>query len=124
VADAKASGAGEIAAPERSGSTDSASTLVVIQNDSPERLRLVFSGPEARIEELETCGACARYSLVGPAFCPEKGPIGRYTLQPGEYEVLVEAISDEGVTPFTGTWPLGEGGEYYTCFFIVTTLGP
>jgi len=124
VADAKASGAGEIAAPERSGSTDSASTLVVIQNDSPERLRLVFSGPEARIEELETCGACARYSLVGPAFCPETGPIGRYTLQPGEYEVLVEAISDEGVTPFTGTWQLGEGSEYYTCFFIVTTLGP
>jgi tetratricopeptide (TPR) repeat protein len=121
---AEASGAGEIAPPERSGSTGDASAMVIIQNDSPEQLRLVFSGPEAQIEELEACAACERYSLVGPAFCPEKGPIGRYTLQPGDYDVLVETIGGGEVTPFTGKWQLSEGSEYYSCFFIVTTLTP
>jgi len=124
VADARASGAPEITMPERSGSTGNASAVVVIQNDAPEQMRIVFSGPEAQIEELEACTACTKYFEVGPAFCPEKGPIGRYVLQPGEYDVRVEAIDNERVEPFVGTWQLGEDSEYYTCFFIVTRVEP
>jgi len=124
VADARASGAGIIAAPERSGSTSSGSTVVIIQNDSPERLRIVFSGPDSRIEELAACSSCQTYSLIGPLYCPEQGPIGRYTLPPGQYDVVVQSVSDTGVTPWTGDWDLISGDEYYSCFFITVTSLP
>jgi hypothetical protein len=124
VAEARASGAGTIPAPQRSGDTSSGSTVVVIQNDSPERLRIIFSGPDSRIEELEACSSCQTYSLVGPLYCPEQGPIGRYTLPPGPYDVVVQSISDKGVTPWTGDWDLISGDEYYNCFFITETSYP
>jgi uncharacterized membrane protein YhaH (DUF805 family)/tetratricopeptide (TPR) repeat protein len=115
---ARASGAGEISAPSRSGRTSKGSTQVVIQNDSPEKLRLVFSGPEALIVDLAACDGCTTY-MITPFSCPEMGPIGRYTLQPGNYDVLVESISDSGVTPYTGSWELKGGDEYSSCFFII-----
>lgn len=91
--------------------------MVVIQNDSPERLRLVFSGSQSMIVELAACSSCTTYMFT-PFSCPEKGPVGRYSLTPGNYEVLVESISDSGVTPYTGTWELVGGDEYYSCFYI------
>ena len=115
---ARAAGAGEISAPPKSGKTSRGSTQVVIQNDSPEKLRLVFSGPEALIVELDACSSCTTY-MITPFSCPELGPIGRYTLQPGNYDVLVESISDSGVTPYTGSWELVSGDEYSSCFFII-----
>jgi tetratricopeptide (TPR) repeat protein len=124
VSQSQATSAGEIPTPERSGSTGSTVTEVVIQNDSPERLRIVFSGPESRVEELEPCSSCTKYTGIGPLYCPEQGPIGRYPLAPGEYDVVVEAISGDGTTPWTGNWSLVTGDEYYNCFFIVTTFGP
>lgn len=122
VTQSQANSAGEIPAPERSGTTGSQLTEVVIQNDSPERLRIVFSGPEARVEELEACPTCMKYTGTGPLYCPELGPIGRYTLMPGQYDVVVQAISDSGVTPWTGKWDLSTGDEYSQCFYIVSTL--
>jgi tetratricopeptide (TPR) repeat protein len=124
VMQAKAAGAGEIPAPQSSGSTDSGITLVIIRNDSPEQLRIVFSGPESQVEELDSCSSCTHYTGTGPLYCPEQGPIGRYTLKPGQYDVVVEAISDSGTTPWTGTWDLLDGDEYYNCFFIVRTFSP
>jgi tetratricopeptide (TPR) repeat protein len=124
VAQAKVTSAGEIPAPERSGSTGSGLTEVVIQNDSPERLRIVFSGPESHVEELEACSSCITYTTIGPLYCPEQGPIGRYTLNPGQYDVVVESIGDSGTTPWTGNWSLVDGDEYYSCFFVVTTVSP
>lgn len=124
VAQAQALGAGEIPPPARSGSTGSDVTAVIIQNDSPDPLRIVFSGPESRVEELEACDTCTNYTGTGPAFCPELGPIGNYTLLPGEYDVVVESVSDDGTTPWTGSWEMLSGDEYYSCFFVVTTFGP
>jgi tetratricopeptide (TPR) repeat protein len=124
VAEAKTSNVAEIPEPERTGFTSAGNTVVIIQNDSPEQLRIAFSGPESRIEELDACDSCKNYSIVGPVFCPEEGPIGRYALAPGEYDVVVEAIGDRGVTPFKGEWALGSGDEYFSCFFIVTTFWP
>lgn len=118
---ARAAGAGEIAPPQKSGSTGSGETLVVIQNDSPERLRIVFSGPESMIMELAACSSCTTWS-IRPFSCPEEGPIGRYSLPAGEYDVLVESISDSGVTPFTGDWELVGGDEYYSCFYILKSF--
>jgi hypothetical protein len=122
VAEAQAAGAGNIPAPQSVGGSGSGPAVVVIQNDSPEKLSIVFSGPEARIEELEACATCTNYSGDGPEACPEQGPIGTYELPSGDYDVVVKSISDEGVTPFTGQWGLTDGEEYYSCFFLVTTI--
>jgi hypothetical protein len=122
IADARESGAGIIPAPQRSGSTTGGSTVVEIQNDSPDRLRIVFSGPEARVEEITACTACRTYSaLLEPTYCPELGPIGRFTLSPGNYDVVVQSISDKGVTPWTGNWVLSSGDKYSSCFFITVS---
>ena len=121
VAEAQAAGAGNIPAPQSVGGSGSGPAVVVIQNDSPEKLSIVFSGPEARIEELDACGSCTNYTGDGPEACPEQGPVGTYELPSGDYDVVVKSISDDGVTPFTGQWNLATGDEYYSCFFLVTT---
>jgi len=124
LANARASDAGTIAAPEQSGETGDDSTVVVIQNDSPRRLRIVFSGPESRIEELGPCGSCMTYSYFAPIVCPRQGPVGSYTLPPGQYDVVVETVSAGDVTPWIGAWGLSGGAEYYNCFYITETSIP
>lgn len=118
VADARAKGTGSIPAPEASGSTGSGDTVVVIQNASPSKLRLVFSGPTPRLEELPACKGCTKYINTAPASCPKNGTVGTYTLKPGDYNVLVKTI---GATarPFAGNWALSNGTRYNSCFFIV-----
>jgi hypothetical protein len=122
VANAKMGGAGNLPTPERSGTTNDGSTVVIIRNESPERLRIGFSGAENRIEELEACSTCSTY-YASPLFCPDTGPVGRYTIQPGQYFVVVDSISDSGITPWSGDWILESGGEYTNCFFIVKKYG-
>lgn len=122
IADATASGAGELPAPNSVGITGDADgpATVVIQNDSPESMSLVFQGPDVRVERLEPCTDCIDYQGAGPAECPELGPVGEYELEPGVYDVVVKASSDAGVTPFRGRWTLEPGGEYFSCFYLVT----
>jgi tetratricopeptide (TPR) repeat protein len=124
VEESRAASAGEIPPPERSGSTGNTMTAVRIQNDSPDRLRIVFSGPESLIAELEACSTCTTYPGFGPLFCREKGPVGYYPLPAGDYDVVVESISNTGTTPWTGRWSLVSGDEYYSCFIVTTTFGP
>ncbi|HWQ14038.1 MAG TPA: hypothetical protein VNL77_14655 [Roseiflexaceae bacterium] len=123
IADARASGAGELPPPQAVGGGGSGPVTVVIQNDSPETLSLVFSGPEVRVEKLEACADCEKFTGDGPSACPEQGPVGRYVLAPGTYEVVVKAISSSGVTPFRGSWTLESGQEYSSCFYLVTSGG-
>lgn len=120
VAQAKEQGAGNLPAPERSGSNSGGPPVVTIRNDSPEPMRIVFSGPEGRIEELEKCSSCEKYVGKPPEACPNKGPIGRYTLKPGEYDVVVKATGNQRVHPFKGKWSMDSGGTYTNCFYIVT----
>ena len=123
VAQAKALGAEEISQPESSGSTTSGVVQVIIQNDSPDRMRITFSGPSSQVEELEACSTCTSYEIEqAPLFCPELGPVGQYTLPPGVYDIVVESISDDAVTPWVGNWNLVDGNEYHRCFFITTEL--
>ncbi len=120
----RSTGAAELPAPQRTGSTESGVSTVIIQNSSPERLRIAFSGPEGRVEQLEPCETCERFNLFAPSTCPDEGSVGSYRLAPGEYDVLVEAISSPSTNPWSGTWGLEGGAEYDHCFFIVTTFGP
>ncbi|GAB4109528.1 MAG: hypothetical protein Fur005_18850 [Roseiflexaceae bacterium] len=122
IAEAEAFGAGGLPAPQViGGGSDSGEVVVIIQNDSPEKLSMVFSGPETRVEELGPCTDCEKFTGDGPAACPELGPVGRYVLAPGTYTVVVKASSDQGVTPFSGSWELEGGQEYSSCFFLVTS---
>ncbi len=121
VKQAKASSAGEIPQPESSGSTTSGVVKIVIQNDSPEPIRITFSGTYSQIEELEACATCMKYGIgQAPMYCPELGPIGQYTLPPGVYDIVVELISDNTITPWTGNWNLIDANEYYRCFLLTT----
>lgn len=120
VAQAKAAGAQEISQPESSGFTTSGVVQVIIQNDSPERLRITFSGPNSQVKELDACPTCTQYSVEQtPMYCPEVGPIERYTLPPGVYDIVVESINDNTVTPWAGNWNLIDGNEYYRCLLLV-----
>lgn len=119
VDDTRTKGAGQIDRPGYSGSRGDGTTAVVIRNDSPEKLRLVFSGPTPRLEELAPCTTCKTYTENGPKGCPNQGPVGTYVLQPGQYDVVVKSIGDRGVRPFTGTWSLDQSSEYNSCFFII-----
>jgi hypothetical protein len=124
VSQAQTTSAGEIPTPERSGTTGTGVSDVVIQNDSPEHIRIVFSGPETRVEELEPCSSCTTYTGEGPLYCPALGPIGRYSLTPGDYDIVVEPIGDTGTIPWTGRWSLVAGDEYSICFFRVIRTEP
>jgi hypothetical protein len=124
IAQARAEGSGEIAQPGWSGYTGSSLTEVTIRNDSPERMRIVFSGPEPRFEEIAPCENCQTYIGEGPETCPNQGPVATFTLQPGDYEVLVRSVSDPTVNPFTGNWALAQGEAYNNCFYLVESPSP
>jgi hypothetical protein len=118
-AKAKAEGAGNIPPPSVSQSTGDGSTVIEIRNDSPEKMQIVFGGPTPRIEELPACTTCETYTLVAPLSCPEKGPVGRYTVEPGDYKVVVKSMSGQQVRPFIGNWSMAENTVYSHCFYVV-----
>ena len=119
VEQAKTSNAGEITQPEASGTSASGTVTVLIQNDSPDPIRITFKGQTSQVEELAACPTCIEY-LPGstPAYCPELGPLGRYTLPPGVFDIVVESITDINVKPWYGVWTLTEGNEYFRCFLL------
>lgn len=119
VAQATSAGAGSLPEPGFSGYTYDGSTTIEIRNDSPETMRIVFSGPEARFEEIAPCPECKTYVGEALSTCPNQGQVARFTLQPGEYGVLVRSVSDNSVTPFTGQWALRQGTAYNSCFYLV-----
>lgn len=120
VARAKLGGGAKLPAPEQSGTTTDGSTLVIVRNASPESLRIVFSGAENRIEELESCSSCSTY-ISSPPWCPTDVPVGRYILKPGQYFVVVESTSDKSISSWSGGWALEGGLEYTNCFYIIKT---
>ena len=61
---------------------------------------------------------------AGADSLPEQGPTVHYTLQPGEYDVVVESLSEPNTRPWTGHWSLGNGDRYESCFYIMKTYAP
>ncbi|MGB3693144.1 MAG: hypothetical protein WA865_06855 [Spirulinaceae cyanobacterium] len=47
--------------------------------------------------------------------------MGRYILEPGQYEVAVNFTAEDNnpVNPWVGSWNLEPGAKYSRCFFIV-----
>lgn len=123
IAIARRDGAGDIAAPTESGSAPAGTAVYIVRNDSPELIRITLSGPQVVVDEVAACGDCSSFSEA-PDGCPDQGPIVRYTLEPGVYEVLVEAVGADRVTPYVGSWDFQDQTEYSDCYYIVTTVVP
>lgn len=123
LAEADATGSGELQNPESIGPSGEAGDLVSVEihNDSSEEMTIVFRGPEVRVETLPACTECDVVRVE--ATCSEAAPIGRYVLDPGDYDVLVKASSGSNVQPYRGTWTLEPGQGYADCFYISTTPG-
>lgn len=121
VADIRGGAARHLEPPGRTGTTVDGSTVIEIQNTSPAKMRITFSGPTYRFEEIGTCRDCVKVVNKPPELCPQKGPVGRYTLEPGQYDVAVKFTADDGnlVDPWAGSWSLEAGAEYKTCFFLI-----
>jgi hypothetical protein len=122
VAMMKQTRTGELPPPLESGWTTPGTSAVVVGNESPKRLEFLLSGPDSKSLIIEACESCTTYSLIGPIYCPEKGPRVTISLMPGTYEVVVRAIDDSSITPWSGTWDLADGRQYFNCFFIVTRI--
>jgi tetratricopeptide (TPR) repeat protein len=106
------------------GFTADGSTVVELQNSSPRKMKITFSGTTPKFEELEPCEDCKIYTDHGPEFCPGKGPIGRYKLEPGQYQIAVQFIEqlNERIEHSVGNWKLDKGSEYRRCHIIVNNL--
>jgi outer membrane protein assembly factor BamD (BamD/ComL family) len=116
---AQGQGAGTIPQPLKGGTTGDNSTQVEIRNESPEKMRIVFGGPTPRVEELEPCKDCQTYTNDPPKTCPNQGQVATYTVEPGQYRIVVKSIGGKTVMPYTGDWTLNSNSRYTNCFFIV-----
>ncbi|BAZ03677.1 hypothetical protein [Calothrix sp. NIES-3974] len=140
IKEAKRQPTGKIPAPIAGARTADGSTVIEIRNDSPYPLRITLAGSTSRIEEMPACKECQVYTPSSkPSGCPAKGPLARYKIDSGNYEVLVKAIQESvstqnygshtptniasrdvpGVRPFTGRWGLRKGQKYQSCFFLI-----
>lgn len=119
ISSAQAEGAGSLPAPDIAGNTDKGTTEYEVQNDTPYSLRVVFSGPEKRIVTIPPCPDCKEYT-ISPMSCPDEGPLETVALLPGNYSLLVETVSTEGVTPYTGSFELEDGTRYSSCYYVIT----
>ncbi len=118
VARLQASVKSTLSAPAMVGSTLPDTALVVISNDSPERVEILFSGPGSRSVAIEPCQACQTWGDT-PRYCAQEGPEVIMSLPPGEYAVAVIAHHLKA-PPLVGTWTLGGGSKYFLCLFALT----
>lgn len=121
ITNAQAGGAGSLPAPDVAGKAKKGTSEYEVQNDTAYELRVVFSGPEKKIVTVPPCPICTDY-MISPMSCPTEGPLKKITLIPGNYSLLVETVSAEGVTPYTGAFEMKDGTLYSSCFYVVTSF--
>jgi len=84
---------------------------VTLLNGSPYLLRIAFYGLVGRVAELEACPSCkASFS------CPTSSPAAELQLQPGDYQVVIQANPQEEPLIWSGAWNLGNKSAYVICF--------
>ena len=121
----KASKTRELGDPQQIGSTGGNRASLVIYNASPEKIRIVLSGPDSQVDELEACESCRKYTedeTSGP--CPDDAHSETYQLTQGDYDVVIGPPNDPSTSPFAGEWDLVKGGDYHLCIILVTTPLP
>jgi tetratricopeptide (TPR) repeat protein len=109
----------KLPAPDRSGEALSGVSEVLLMNNSPTRLKVIFSGIESYSLVLDECASCRDFLDNAPTFCPEIGPSQKITLAPGTYQVTVIPLPKSGLPLLSGTWELADQTSYSNCFMTV-----
>jgi hypothetical protein len=111
---------GRLESPDPVGSTAAGTVVIEIQNSSPDRVELLFSGPESKSVTVGKCGSCRVYPRgQEPAFCPEVGPTVEISLEPGTYKVVIHNPDTTSTRDAYGTWSLSSGSRYFNCQILI-----
>ncbi|MFF5894685.1 hypothetical protein ACFY8O_02045 [Streptomyces argenteolus] len=111
----------------RSGRPGGARMELVISNDAPSGVEVLYTGPVTGKVKLKGCGGCARYSseAAGSAkSCRANGrsyPKVRLSLPAGDYHFLYKRGSDEeaAVDNYTSGTSVKPGYSYTSCTYVV-----
>lgn len=116
-------GADALPPPAAAGTAPAGTVTVEIVNGSPERLEILYTGPQTGSMTIDPCGDCATSSsidniLLGSYCGTTSSPRRTITLAPGDYQVVAKAADGADVRPFSGTWALASGTAYSDCYYI------
>ena len=116
-------GADALPPPTAAGTAPAGTVTVEIVNGSPERLEILYTGPQTGSMTIDPCGDCVTSSsidniLLGSYCGTTSSPRRTITLAPGDYQVVAKAADGADVRPFSGTWALASGTAYSDCYYI------
>ncbi|MFF8972732.1 hypothetical protein [Streptomyces sp. NPDC014995] len=120
------------AAGERLPTTRTGGSIsVTVQNDSPDEITVLYTGPVTGSFTLKACGSCETYSLsstLSPGFepCGDSGrnyPQRTISLPPGTTYFLHKPKNDGLSSPASDTAKLSSGYLYTECAYATQTLG-
>ncbi|MFF3299860.1 hypothetical protein [Streptomyces sp. NPDC002908] len=111
----------------RSGSPGGARMELVISNDAPSGVEVLYTGPVTGTLKLKACGGCARYpseAAGSSKSCRADGrsyPKARLNLPAGDYHFLYKRGSDEdaAVDNYTSGTSVKPGYSYTSCTYVV-----
>ena len=102
-------------------------TLLALANATRNPMEVTIVGEgETIVETIAPCEDCAE----GSKTCDRNAPIFAQSIEPGKYQVVVEAVTQSDllgqqlgfynsqISAYTGTWELGEGQIYSQCFYV------
>ncbi|MCQ9134114.1 hypothetical protein [Streptomyces hilarionis] len=107
------------------------SISVTVQNDSPDEITVLYTGPVTGSFTLKACGSCKGYSLgstLNPSFkpCGDSGknyPERTISLPVGTTYFLHKPMGDSLATPASDTAKLQSGYVYTECAYTTQSLG-
>ncbi|WP_405770280.1 hypothetical protein OHU34_36260 [Streptomyces sp. NBC_00080] len=107
------------------------SISVTVQNDSPDAVTVLFTGPVTGSFTLKACGSCKAYSFsstINPSFepCNDSGknyPQRTISLPVGTTFFLHKPNGDSSATPASDTAKLESGYLYTECAYTTQSLG-
>ncbi|MFD7133574.1 hypothetical protein [Streptomyces sp. NPDC059894] len=119
------------AAGKRLPTTRSGGSIsVTVQNDSPDDITVLYTGPVTGSFTLKACGSCTTYSLsstLSPSFEPcssgKNYPERTISLPPGTTYFLHKPQGDSLSSPASDTAKLSSGYIYTECAYATQTLG-
>jgi hypothetical protein len=92
--------------------------VIMLYNDSPEKLGIALSGPEPRVEDVDPCPNCP----VNPPgstnnICRKAATLKRIVITPGEYDMALD-FTDSKTNGGYAHWTLQPGKQYFACYSI------
>ncbi|MEV0952011.1 hypothetical protein [Promicromonospora sp. NPDC050249] len=106
---------GKLPPPRTTGSSGTTSARVEVENGTSETLEVLWTGPST--------GKLTVPAGSGDRCLGGGGPTRSISLVPGDYTVVVRAVTDAGVTPYKGSWDMSTGTRYGECYYIETIFG-